>query len=238
MTRNIQTKEDTMARSGSDADARHQLAEAFRGYLTRERGLAQGTVDNYSHGAALFLARLPGPLDEALREMSAGRVLEIIGELVRPGGPSARSLSVPLRALLRFLHVTGRIPRPLAGAVPTEPRWRLASLPAQIDRSAVSALLAGCDRGSERGPRDYAVLVLLSRLGPRGAGATGGMEPAGPHRLRHALAGELLAAGAALGEVAQMLRHQDLRTTAIYAKVDRAALAQLARPWPGTEAGS
>jgi hypothetical protein len=104
MIRNIQTKEDTMARS--DADARHQLAEAFRGYLTRERGLAHGTVDNYSHGAALFLARLPDPLDEALREMPAGRVLEIIGELVRPGGPSARSLSVPLRALLRFLHVT------------------------------------------------------------------------------------------------------------------------------------
>ena len=162
-----------MARSGSDADARHQLAEAFRSYLTRERGLAQGTVGNYSHGAALFLARLPDPLGEALQEMSAGRVLEIIGELVRPGGPSARSLSVPLRALLRFLHVTGRIPRPLAGAVPTEPRWRLASLPARLDRSAVSALLAGCDRGSERGRRDYAVLVLLSRLGLRAAETAG-----------------------------------------------------------------
>ncbi len=72
-----------MARSGSEADARDQLADAFRGYLTRERGLAQGTVDNYSHGAVLFLARLPDPLDDALREMSAGRVLEIIGELVR-----------------------------------------------------------------------------------------------------------------------------------------------------------
>jgi site-specific recombinase XerD len=32
-----------------------------------------------------------------------------------------------------------------------------------------------------------------------------------------------------------LLRHQDLRTTAIYAKVDRTALAQLARPWPGAE---
>ena len=72
----------------------------------------------------------------------------------------------------------------------------------------------------------------------RRACAAAGMEPAGPHRLRHALAGELLAAGAGLGEVAQMLRHQDLRTTAIYAKVDRTALAQLARPWPGTEARS
>ena len=163
-----------MAHSGSDdAGARDQLAEAFRGYLTRERGLAQGTVNNYSHGAALFLARLPDPLDEALREMSAGRILEIIGELVRPGGPSARSLSVPLRALLRFLHVTGRVPRPLAGAVPTEPRWRLASLPARIDGSAVSALLAACDRGSERGQRDHAVLVLLSRLGLRAAEAAG-----------------------------------------------------------------
>ncbi len=58
-----------MARSGSDADARDQLAEAFRGYLTRERCLTQGTVDNYSHGAVLFLARLADPLDEALQEM-------------------------------------------------------------------------------------------------------------------------------------------------------------------------
>jgi len=63
MIRSIQTKEDTLAHSGSDdAGARDHLAEAFRGYLTRERGLARGTVDNYSHGAALFLARLPDPL--------------------------------------------------------------------------------------------------------------------------------------------------------------------------------
>ena len=59
MFRNIQTKEDTMA--CSDRDSRHQLADAFRSYLARERGLAQGTVDNYSHNAALFLARLPDP---------------------------------------------------------------------------------------------------------------------------------------------------------------------------------
>jgi len=63
MIRSIQTKEDTLAHSGSDdAGARDHLAEAFRGYLTRERDLARGTVDNYSHGAALFLARLPDPL--------------------------------------------------------------------------------------------------------------------------------------------------------------------------------
>src|SRR5260370_15359046 len=105
MSRNIQMKGDIMARS--DADARDQLAEAFRGYLARERGLAQGTVDNYSHNAALFLARLPDPLDEVLREMSAGRVLEGIGEPIRPGGPAGPRLAVPPPSVLRLLHVTG-----------------------------------------------------------------------------------------------------------------------------------
>ena len=46
-----------MARSGSDLDARYQLAEAFRGYLTRERGLAQGTVQLATIGEAIgFMA--------------------------------------------------------------------------------------------------------------------------------------------------------------------------------------
>jgi integrase/recombinase XerD len=50
--------------------------------------------------------------------------------------------------------------------------------------------------------------------------------------LRHTAASELLAAGASLQEVGQVLRHQRPETTAIYAKVDRKALRTLARPWP------
>jgi len=55
----------------------------------------------------------------------------------------------------------------------------------------------------------------------------------GPHRLRHTLATEMLAAGAALSEISQVLRHSDLATTAIYAKVALGRLRQVARPWPG-----
>ena len=51
------------------------------------------------------------------------------------------------------------------------------------------------------------------------------------HRLRHALATELLAKGVKLAEIAQVLRHRDLATTAIYAKVDYSALRELALPW-------
>lgn len=58
-----------------------------------------------------------------------------------------------------------------------------------------------------------------------------GLEPVRAHRLRHALATELLAQGVRLPEIAQVLRQRDLATTAIYAKVDYAALGELALPW-------
>lgn len=53
------------------------------------------------------------------------------------------------------------------------------------------------------------------------------------HRLRHTAASEMLRCGATLREVGQVLRHRRAATTAIYAKVDRDALRQIARPWPG-----
>jgi len=58
-----------------------------------------------------------------------------------------------------------------------------------------------------------------------------GLEPVRAHRLRHALATELLSRGVRLPEIAQVLRQRDLATTAIYAKVDHSALRELARPW-------
>jgi integrase/recombinase XerD len=59
-----------------------------------------------------------------------------------------------------------------------------------------------------------------------------GVPSIGPHRLRHAAATQTLRAGASLAEVAQLLRQQTEFTTAIYARVDRAALATVARQWP------
>jgi integrase/recombinase XerD len=55
----------------------------------------------------------------------------------------------------------------------------------------------------------------------------------GAHRLRHTVATETLRAGASLEEIGQLLRQQSTFTTAIYARVDRTGLRELARPWPG-----
>jgi integrase/recombinase XerD len=66
------------------------------------------------------------------------------------------------------------------------------------------------------------------------AGQRAGLGKLHAHRLRHTAATAMLRAGAPLAEVGQVLRHRRALSTAIYAKVDRQALAVLARPWPGT----
>jgi site-specific recombinase XerD len=60
-----------------------------------------------------------------------------------------------------------------------------------------------------------------------------GLERRGTHRFRHALATEMLRAGASLPEIGQVLRHRSQLSTSVYAKVDQDALRPLARPWPG-----
>jgi len=62
-----------------------------------------------------------------------------------------------------------------------------------------------------------------------------GLKPpfTGTHLLRHSLATDLLRRGASLREIGQLLRHQQLKTTQIYAKVDIKALRGVAHPWMG-----
>ena len=59
-----------------------------------------------------------------------------------------------------------------------------------------------------------------------------GLDPVGAHRLRHCAATAMLAAGAPLEEIGQVLCHRRAGTTAIYAGVDMTALAALVVPWP------
>lgn len=57
----------------------------------------------------------------------------------------------------------------------------------------------------------------------------------GPHTLRHSLATNMLRKGASLAEIGEILRHRDIDTTQIYAKVDLEPLSKIAQPWPGGE---
>ena len=66
----------------------------------------------------------------------------------------------------------------------------------------------------------------------REVGARSGVVGLSPHRFRHTAATQMLRKGTSLPEIAQVLRHRHLASTAIYARVDDAALRTVVRTWP------
>jgi site-specific recombinase XerD len=160
--------------SAAGAGPAEAMLAQFRGWLAGERGLSAATVGCYAKQARKFLAYLGEPLDAALAQLDAGQVTSFMVGYCRGRNPeSAKALVTAVRALLRFLHVTGQVPVPLAGAVPAVAGWRLASLPRGLDAAVVARLLASCDPGTITGRRDLAVLTMLARLGLRGAEVAG-----------------------------------------------------------------
>ena len=145
-----------------------RLVADSRWYLAGERGLAAETIGHYERVARLFLAdreTLDGlELDRlAARDVSAF----LARECPKRSVSGARDLVMRLRSLLRYLHVAGVIELPLQWAVPGVAYRRDHGLPRGLSPSAVARLLASCDRRRAVGRRDYAVLLLLSRLGLR-----------------------------------------------------------------------
>ena len=85
-------------------------------------------------------------------------------------------------------------------------------------------------------PADQPVGADVARNTVRAAYLRAGLPHTRVHILRHTLASRLLATGGTLKEVADVLRHRELNTSMIYAKVDRAHLAAVAMPWPRSAA--
>ncbi len=289
-----------------------ELLTRYRCWLLAERGLTAGTARGYVDCVRPFVAtRLHGDALD-LAGVTAGDVIRFVTSAC-PGraAGSAKLIVCSLRSLLRWLHLTGQIRVSLTAAVPSAAGWRLADLPKGLEPEQLRQLLASCDRRTATGRRDYAIVLLLSRLGLRagevarlglddidwrrgqftvvgkgnraeqlplpadvGAAITAWLRRGRPgtaqgrtvfvrvhaphralttsavtnvvfdaarraglgrmhaHRLRHTAATAMLRAGSPLTEVGQVLRHRSPLTTALYAKVDRDALAVLARPWP------
>jgi integrase/recombinase XerD len=113
-------------------------------------------------------------------------------------------------------------------------------LPADVGEAVVDYLRHGRPPSSCRavflravGP-DAAMTGHSVVMVPRSASRRAGLPViVGAHRLRHTAASDMLRRGGSLAEIAQVLRHHSESTTAIYAKLDRAALGLLVRPWPG-----
>jgi len=145
-----------------------RLLAEFAGYLAGERGLSPASVSTYVHHARPFPDRARCPAGHRASRAVRARVTAFMtGHRGQWGTGTAKATVTALRSLLRFLHATGRVPQPLASAVPPVAGWKLAALPPDVNPDHVAALLDSCDRRSASGRRDYAILMLLSRLGLR-----------------------------------------------------------------------
>lgn len=117
-------------------------------------------------------------------------------------------------------------------------------LPVDVGAAIVAYLRAGrpqaecrevflCVKGARRAMTRGAVTHVVANASRRA-----GLGTVFAHRLRHSAATAMLQAGGSLGEIGQVLRHQHVLTTAIYAKVDIGGLRSVARAWPGAQAAA
>ncbi len=296
-------------------NTRQRIENDYDRYLTEERGLSVATRINYRPFIQRFLSTQFGDNPIRFDDLNADEVIRFIRHQAVRLNPKRAGLMVSaLRSFFRYLRHRGDITTDLAACVPAIANWQFSALPKFLQPDQVQQVLSQCDRRTAQGRRDYAILLLLARLGLRaceivsltlddihwqageisiqGKGNRSALLPlppdvggaiaaylekdrpicstrrvfirmkaprrgfansaaistivartlkkagidsphTGAHQFRHTLATQMLRKGAALAEIALLLRHSSINTTTVYAKVDLTALQTLAQPWPG-----
>lgn len=145
------------------------VAARYITFLRENRGFAENSILVYAPCARAFLAyRLAEAGTLALHELDAETIRAfLLGRVPNQSSESSRLLTVALRSLLRFLFLRGETPRDLSTAVPTIRTYHQAGVPALLSPDEVERALATPNRSTTRGRRDYAILLLLARLGMR-----------------------------------------------------------------------
>ncbi len=142
--------------------------DVFKYYLRSERSLAEATVANYVPFIHRFLTDRFGDGPVTLSRLSAGDVVRFVQrQALRLHVKRAKLLTCALRSFLRYTRYRGDIALDLAAAVPTVASWSMTSIPRAIPSDAVRQLLVSINRRTPMGRRDYAILLLLARLGLR-----------------------------------------------------------------------
>ena len=145
------------------------LTRDFVQFLDSERGLSRSTVISYLPVVRSFLDERFGRKALCLEQLRP-RELQgfILREIQRVSRTYGKRCITALRSFLRFLLLRGAIQTDLASTLPGVACWRLSHLPKSLSPEDVERLLAGCDRSTPTGKRDFAILLLLARLGLRG----------------------------------------------------------------------
>ena len=144
------------------------ILERYRSYLGHRHGLSARSCAAYIKFTRPFLRdmSISGPNDFA--RLTTADVLGYVERRARDASAAtAVAMCSRLRSFLRYLRVEGLIEHDLAACVPAVKKWRFTALPTYLSAEQLELVLQRCDRSTASGRRDYAVLLLLSRLGLR-----------------------------------------------------------------------
>jgi len=136
--------------------------------LLEECGRSPSTVKNYVPFIDQFLSERFPNRAPSLAMLRAPDVTGFVTRHAHRLSPVRAGLMVTaLRSFFRYLRHRGAIVTDLAGGVPTVPNWLFSTLPRFLPASTVERILKRCDRKTSIGRRNYAMLLLLARLGVR-----------------------------------------------------------------------
>jgi integrase/recombinase XerD len=146
-----------------------RLVSDYSSYLHQERGLANTTVMKYVRAASFFLIQQRVTQVRELSGLNAQRVISFVqsGSAGTRSVPRVQHMLIGLRSFLRYARYRGYFERDFAAAVPRVAGWSMTSIPKAIAPDVARRVLASCDRRRAVGRRDYAMLLLLARLGLR-----------------------------------------------------------------------
>ena len=145
-----------------------QAVGAFAAYLREERALSDKTLIQYCPFIERLLSECFGQGPVEFTALRAGDVIGFVTQQAAHLSPArAKAATTALRSFFRYLRYCGDIQLDLAAAVPTVPNWSLTGIPRAIAPDHLQAVLAHCPRDTPVGRRDYAILLLLARLGLR-----------------------------------------------------------------------
>lgn len=138
-------------------------------YLTQDRGLAKNSVLVYAPRIRDFLASQDAGDGNLLPDAFDAITIRnhVLAYSKGRSGEYIRLMAVALRSFCHFLFLRGATPRDQCDVVPVVKKWRQSSVPTFLTPEQEEALIASADRTTPRGRRDYAVLLLLARLGLR-----------------------------------------------------------------------
>ena len=144
-----------------------RLRDEYETYLRRQRGLAESTIRNCRYYMERFLAFRFG---EKLGDLNAITPDDIVAFLrkLKAGAKPRRCKALPshLRSLFKFLFWSGKTRRDLADSLP-----RVATsadhLPRYLKREEIQRLIEAVRTDDAIGRRNYAMLLVMARLGLR-----------------------------------------------------------------------